>query len=286
MTEQAPNIWTGEDLSDAEFAAITAVLRDERNFDLGQYKERCIRRRIAKRLRACAANDVDDYLGRLLAETDELDALVETLSIHVSQFFRNPDTFQVLEAQVLPSLCESLRNAGRETLRIWSVGCAGGEEPYSLALLIDELAPDGLAVDILGTDISAPVLDVARQGLYELPRLAEVPPPVLEKYFTREGRRYRLVDRVRGKVRFEQQNVTTETDYPAVDLILCRNLLIYFSRSEQEKILSRFAQCLSPFGVMVLGRAETLVGAMRQRFHSKYPVERIYHRVAGPQGEE
>lgn len=286
MTEQTTNIWTGDDLSDTEFSAITEVLRNARSLDLGQYKDRCIRRRVAKRLRVCAVTDLEDYLERLHTDAEELDALVATISIHVSQFFRNPETFQVLEEQILPALCDEVRKAGRKTLRLWSVGCAGGEEAYSLALLLDELAPEGLEVDILGTDISAPVLEGARLGLYDPSRLREVPPPVREKYFSAEGPQFRLIERLRNRVRFERHNIMTSTDYPPADLILCRNVLIYFSRPEQERILSRFAECLSPFGGLVLGRSETLVGSIRQQFHSKFPVERIYHRAAGPQGEE
>lgn len=272
--------WAGEDLPEEVFAAILTQLRSRRQFDLEAYKDRCIRRRIAKRLRASGARDVDDYLARLARDEDELDALLATLSIHVSQFFRNPDTFQLLERQVIPDLCRQARAVGRQELRLWSVGCAGGEEPYSLALLLDDLRPAGLTVSVLGTDVSAPVLADAARALYEPARLAEVPAAVRNRYFTEEGGRFRLQERIRTMVRFERHNIMTDSEFPAADLILCRNVLIYFTREEQARILARFAAALPEGGGLVLGRAETLTGAERQLFRAEFPVERIYRRTA------
>jgi chemotaxis protein methyltransferase CheR len=272
----------GDELPDEAFEAIIDQLRTRRQFDLGAYKDRCVRRRIAKRLRSSGAADVADYLALLTADDGELDALLATLSIHVSQFFRNPDMFQALERQVLPDLVKRAKLSGRRELRLWSVGCAGGEEPYSLALLVDELAPARLRFSILATDVSEPVLESARDALYEPARLAEVPPPVLTRYFTTEGERYRLIERVRSMVRFEQHNVLTATEFPPADLILSRNLLIYFTREEQVRILRGFAAALPEGGALVLGRAETLTGVEPSLFRTEFPVERIYRRTAAP----
>jgi chemotaxis protein methyltransferase CheR len=270
----------GDELPDEVLTAISDLLWNRRQFDFGAYKDRCLRRRIIKRLRASGARDIAGYLAQLAVDEVELDALLETLSIHVSQFFRNPDTFSALARQILPDLCGLVRNAGRRELRLWSVGCAGGEEAYSLALLVDALAPAGLDVSILGTDISAPVLSLARAACYDPARLTEVPPAVLERYFTREGTGYRLNERLRAMVRFEQHDVMAAAAFPSADLILCRNVLIYFTREEQARILARFAAALPEGGVLVLGRAETLVGRVRQLFHTELTTERIYRRKA------
>lgn len=270
----------GDELPEAAFETIFEQLRSRRQFDVRVYKDRCVRRRIVKRMRTSGAGDVADYLERLAGDDDELDALIATLSIHVSHFFRNPDTFQILEEQVLPDLCRLARAAGREELRLWSVGCASGEEPYSLALLIDELAASGLVVSILATDVSPRVLEEAREAVYEPARLAEVPPAVLSRYFSVEGGRYRLSEKVRAMVRFERHNVMTAREFPVADLILCRNVLIYFTREEQARILARFAAALPEGGALVLGRAETLAGHERRLFRVEFPAERIYRRTA------
>jgi chemotaxis protein methyltransferase CheR len=282
MTGSSTHIWTGDDLSDPEFEAIAELLRDRRQFDLGQYKDRCIRRRIAKRLRACQVDDFASYLKKLEVDRDELDTLLATISIHVSQFFRNPDTFRILEQKVLPDLCRRARAAGRTELTLWSAGCASGEEPYSLALMVDDLGATDLNIRILATDISKPVLKTAQRGIFEATRVREIPPEVLENYFYLENGNYQLIDRVREKVEFLRHNIMTADEYPAADLILCRNVMIYFTRLEQERILSRFAVALPEHGALVLGRSETLTGNIRCYYQSEFPVERVYRRTAEP----
>jgi chemotaxis protein methyltransferase CheR len=282
MTETSTQIWTGGCLTDDEFSAIIERLRNLRQFDLGQYKDRCVRRRIAKRLRACKVADFATYLKLLDIDRNELDTLLATISIHVSQFFRNPDTFRIIEQKILPSICRQARTAGRNKLTLWSAGCATGEEPYSLALMVEDLSADDLDIHVLATDISEPVLETARTGLFDISRMKEVPSAVRDKYFSAEGLRYRLIEPVQKLVAFQQHNLMTDSDYPAADLILCRNVLIYFSRSEQEKILLRFAAALPPGGVLILGRSEIISGETRHYFKSEFPVERIYRRTTEP----
>ncbi len=282
MIESTAHIWTGDDLSDEEFAAITQLLWQRRQFDLNQYKDRCIRRRIAKRLRSCKVTDFASYLKRLEMDRDELDTLLATISIHVSQFFRNPDTYRILEQKILPDLCRRARAAGRSELTLWSAGCASGEEPYSLALLVDDLAVRDLKIHILATDVSEPVLDTARCGTFEALRLKEVPAEVLDKYFHFENDHYQLIERVRNRVEFHHHNIMTASDYPPADLILCRNVMIYFTREEQERILSRFAASLPEHGALVLGRSETMTGDIRRYYKTEFPVERVYRRTAEP----
>ena len=282
MTESSTRIWTGDGLTETEFSAIIEKLRNLRQFDLGQYKDRCVRRRIAKRLRACEVIDFASYLKRLDFDRDELDTLLATISIHVSQFFRNPDTFRIIEQKILPSLCRQARAAGRSKLSFWSAGCAAGEEPYSLALLVDDLAADDLEIRILATDVSEPVLEEARTGLFDISRMKEIQASVKDKYFRADGQRFRLIEAVQNLVDFRRHDVMTDSDYPAVDLILCRNVLIYFSRPERERVLQRFAAALPPGGVLILGRSETITGEIRHYFKSEFPVERIYRRTAEP----
>jgi chemotaxis protein methyltransferase CheR len=269
----------GDDLPEAAFAAILTLLRERRQFDLHPYKDRCIRRRIAKRLRASGASDIDHYLEQLAGNDDELDLLLATLSIHVSQFFRNPEVFRTLERQLLPDFCRQMVAAGRTELRLWSAGCAGGEEAYSLALLIDALAPTGLRTTILATDISEPTLEQAREGCYPAGHLADVPAAVRSRYFQAEAGRYRLDERIRGMVDFRRHNLITASGYPPVDLIVCRNVLIYFTREEQSRILARFAAALPAGGVLVLGRTEALPRTAASLFRAEFPTERIYRRL-------
>ena len=280
---QAESPFVGADFLDEDFREISLLLLSRRAFDLGSYKDRCIKRRIAGRVRARGFSSSSPYVELLRSDDDEMDALLSILTIHVSQFFRNPSTFMVLEDKVLPEQLERKRRDGDRKLRIWSVGCSSGEEPYSVALLLQDQVLAQVDSSILATDVSTRILAQARTGEYDAQRLAEVPKSVRLEYFEQfDGLRFRLNQRIREKVQFEQQNILSESDYPQADLILCRNVMIYFSREEQAKILARFARSLGPDGFLVLGRAETMVGDVRHLYQSEYPVERIYRCVTSP----
>jgi chemotaxis protein methyltransferase CheR len=276
-----PAPFVGSEFPEADFERLCALLLARRGFDLGMYKERCVKRRIAARVRSCGFHAAPPYLARLETDEAELDALLAAITINVSQFFRNPSTFQVLERQVLPALVRQARTAGERRLRLWSVGCASGEEPYSLALLAEGLQSPELEIEIWASDLSAPVLDRAVAGYYDEQRLIEVPETLRAKYFVAEGDGYRLGEKIRRRVRFQQQDILGEGAFPRASLVLCRNVLIYFSRADQERILRRFAATLEPGGYLVLGRAEILLGEIRELFAVEHPDERIFRCVAG-----
>lgn len=275
---------------EATFAEVRALLLERAGFDLGHYKDGCARRRVARRARTCRC-DGAAYARRLRDDPAEAEALLAALTIHVSQFFRNPSTFDHLRRQVLPALIERAGRTRRGELRLWCAGCAGGEEPYSLAMLARELAPPGLSLSLLATDLSPVILERAREGLYAPTRLVQVPAELRERYFHAEGQDFRLDREIRRMVRFRRQDLLAAGEYPRADLILCRNVLIYFSRPEQERIADRFSRALPPGGFLVIGRAENLFGAARERFHGEVPRERIYRRLEDhsaslPQGVE
>ena len=266
----------GSAFPEEHYEKIRRLLLERRDFDLGWYKDRCIKRRIAIRVRASGMQDAAGYAELLARCDEELDALLTTLTIHVSQFMRNPSTFAVIRG-LLPDLARRCRERSRG-LRIWSVGCSSGEEPYSLAMLLEELHLQ--AERIRATDISTAVLEKAAAGRYEPQRLANIPEEFEHKYFTQEGRWYIVKDRLRRKVQFEQHDMLSDP-YPQADLIVCRNVLIYFSRVEQERILHQFAAALPPEGVLVLGKAETMLGPVRDAFCAVDHAERVYARRKG-----
>ena len=275
---RSEQLFVGSDITDEDFAEIRDILFAGRGFDLDGYKDRCIKRRIAARIRNLGYRRIAGYIALLENNDAEQEQLLEALTIHVSQFFRNPTTFSMLEEKILPELLRKRRGEGE--VKVWSVGCAGGEEPYSIALLCDELCGPHDLVSILGTDVSADILKKARTGVYETHRLVEVPDPVLSKYFSREGVRYRLNGRICAKVRFLRHDILQDRSFSRLDLILCRNMLIYFSRHEQERILRTLANALVPEGLLVLGRAETMVSENRELFTCVDPTERIYRKRA------
>lgn len=266
---------SAREFPDLAYERIGGLLLEQRGFDLGKYKDRCLKRRIASRIRGRGCASAASYLELLAADPGELDALVRTLTIHVSQFFRNPTTFKILQRRVLPHLFRRASLQGRGA-RLFSFGCSTGEETYSLALAA--LSLPGAAEDftVEGLDISPDVLEKARSGLYHPMRLKEVSALMLRNAFIAEAGLFRLKEDIRKRVRFSCRDLLDEAPFAPSDLILCRNMLIYFSRSEQDRLLRRIADCLGPGGYLVLGRAESLMGEIRGRFVPEFPEERIF----------
>jgi len=277
MLNRLPRSCDPEILPDT-FERIGRILKADCGFSLYGYKDKCVKRRINIRVRATQSPTPEAYIELLAGNAAEREHLLRVLTIHVSHFFRNPSTFEKLAQEILPRLLRE--RGGTRELRLLSVGCAGGEEPYSLALILRERFPEALAaglVSIRATDVDAATLEVAREALYRTDRLAEVPPELLERWFTPEGERYRLSPDIRALVSFSQSDLND----PALageecDLIMCRNVLIYFERGCQEAILNGFADALHGGGILVLGKSETLFGSARRRFRTLCPVERIY----------
>ena len=268
---------------DGELAQIGDLLAGKRNFGLSGYKSNCMKRRIAIRIRATRCRDTAEYIGLLLRSEQELDLLQKVLTIHVSQFFRNPSLFEKLRRQVLPELFAVARTGAEKSLRICCLGCAAGEEPYSLAILLREYFTrelEQVSTTITGTDIDTETLATARRGEYGKNRLREVSTMFLKRYFQPCGERFHLTPEIRDMVTFTQGNITRLDQSITNDLVFCRNTLIYFSRPEQENILNRIAEILPAHGILVLGKSETLGRNIRRRFASLCPIERIYSKVA------
>ena len=265
------------DIAPETFEVIGRVLKAHSGFSLDGYKDKCVKRRIHIRVRATQSGTPEAYRTLLIESPAEQERLLRVLTIHVSHFFRNPSMFEKLSREILPELLLERRN-----LRLMSVGCAGGEEPYTLALILREQFGAALQagrVSIKGTDVDAATLELAREALYHPDRLAEVSAELLSRWFSREGERYRLSEEIRSQVSFERADLNHQKACEACDLILCRNVLIYFERGRQEMILNGFADALSPGGILVLGKSETLFGTARKRFRTICPVERIYRAI-------
>lgn len=269
------------DIADDELAEIGMILEMRRNFSMSAYKDKYMKRRVAIRMRSSRCGDAAAYCNLLRQSELELDLLQKALTIHVSQFFRNPSMFDKLKNEILPSLYRNCTESSG-TLRIWSLGCAAGEEAYSLAILLRENFADDLmntTTIIDATDIDEDTLRAARRAEYSEDRLKEIPPELRERYFLSSGSRMQLTEAVREMVNFYHDDITAVEKFLPSNLVLCRNTLIYFTRPDQEKILHGLADNLTAGGILVLGKSETLVGEVRRRFKSICPVERIYRRL-------
>lgn len=267
---------------DPEFQALLDKISRDRGFRCASYKTTCLRRRVAVRMRARAVHRYGDYAALLDRDADEYDHLLDALTINVTKLFRNPDVFRAIAEQVIPVLWDS----GRPRIRVWSAGCASGEEPYSLAALFyrhaerrNELPQLG-RVEILGTDVDRRSLAAAERGEFEEQDFSETPAEWRTRYFTGQPP-FTVRPEIRRLVRFRAHDMLREPPArPVNDLIVCRNAIIYFDRASQERLFEAFHAALSPGGFLVLGKVETLFGPARQLFAPVNGRERIFRRAA------
>ncbi len=272
------------DHEDAAFIALAARIAAHTGLDIGVYKERCLLRRIAVRMRACGVGGYADYLGVLDSTPAELELLADALTINVTTFFRNRETWDCLGTHLLPELLSE--REGR--LRAWSAGCASGEEPYTLVMLIAQVLErlgrsEWLArVHVDATDIDRKSLERAAAATYPERAFAELDPAVRARYCVPAGEgRFAVRDTLRALVDVHRMELAGRWGAPReYDLILCRNVIIYFDRNTQERLMERFADRLAPRGVLVLGKVETILGPARARFDLVEPRERIYRKAA------
>jgi chemotaxis protein methyltransferase CheR len=263
---------------DDAYAALFAKIEHERGFRGLLYRQRCLRRRVAVRMRARGVDDVNEYLAILDADPSEYERLMRVLTINVSKFFRNPETWEVIKREVVPSL---LRRAG--PLVVWSAGSAAGEEAYSVAILMWEwLLSRGReswnGIRIIGTDIDRESLEAARAAEYTDVALSETPPAVRRRWFSR-GSGWRLKEPIRSLVEFREFDVLKGPPEFHADLIICRNLLIYLDREAQGRVFDTFVDVLRPGGYLILGRVEMLGAEVRERFAAVNARERVYRKL-------
>jgi len=237
--------------------AVYQMLQEEFGIDFTHYKPSTVTRRIERRLALARSQDIDEYVQRLKSERGELDILYRDLLIEVTRFFRDEQAFRLLEEQVLPEL---LRREPRDApLRLWVAGCATGEEAYSLAILLHDLMPKvgERPVKIFATDVHRGSLEHATRAIYGREAVAGVSPDRLARYFSKQGDTYQVVPDLRQMIVFAQHNVIKDAPFTRVDLVSCRNLLIYLQPAAQQKVLSLFHFALNRTGMLFLGPSET-----------------------------
>ena len=269
-----PATWT------ADFLQEVLTLVDQRiGHDFRSYKESTLRRRIWRRMSLRQTQQPMEYVQVLRDNPAELDALARDLVISVTYFFRDPDVWKVVEAQVLPELLPMRRSD--TPLRVWVPGCSTGEEAYSLAiLLLEQIEAPGThrKIQVFATDINEHNLEKARAGIYPETIAADVSPERLRRFFIKEGASYRVSKKVRECVVFATHNVVSDPAFSRMDLISCRNLLIYLDHEAQKRVMPVFHYALRDGGFLILGGAESVMNLERQ-FQAISPKWRIYRRI-------
>lgn len=250
----------------------------QRRIDLRQYNVNFLHRRLNVRLRARGSLDYSQYASLLDQDPTEYNELIQALSINVTEFFRNNDVFDAFYTHILPKL---LSIGKQNEIRIWSAGCATGEEMYSVAILLNQASESygSFKFKIIGTDVSAKAIETARKGTYAHSSLKNLPEKFLKKYFQQvyEGY-YQISKNIMDSATFNVGDILTMPTPNSLDVIFCRNIIIYFGRKTQDQLFARFAHSLKPSAYLILGKTEMIKDGATSLFEPLMPRERIYRK--------
>lgn len=265
-------------ISDKDLKVITEFVHKKRGLNLSYFKPAFLSRRIGVRMKMLNMTNSSQYAELLNSDLNEVGTLYDSLSINVTKFYRDKKVWQVFGNKIIPNLLKDSKTS--EKSRIWSCGCASGEEPYSLAIMFSEALDNPKnKIKILATDINSNALQNALKGIYTIDNLKNLDALIITKYFKKiDSTRYQVIDKIKDLVSFNLADITT---FPIsyLDVIFCRNLLIYYGKEAQDLIFKKFYTVLKPNCYLVLGMDETLWGhKLQNSFLSVHPRDRIYQK--------
>ncbi|PCI35915.1 MAG: chemotaxis protein CheR [Flavobacteriaceae bacterium] len=271
------------------YSKILEVVSNEEYFDYSAYHLSMLKRRIDNRIIKTCTSTPEKYLKYLKTDKEEPKKLVNYFMINVSHFFRDTMSFELIRKIVIPKIVSQAIKSKQQSIRIWSAGCARGEEPYSVAILFKEYFEKekiNLKIDFFATDIDETALTSAEQGEYTLKSLNETKIKHVEKYFKKINGKYIICPSIKSMVHFSHYNLLdtnsyapTESIFGNFDLVLCRNVLIYFNQSHQQRIIQKFYKALTPNGILCLGESETPVSNFRNHFYQISNFSKIYEKT-------
>ncbi len=236
-------------------------INDLVNIDLNYYKEKQMKRRITSLLTRNNFEDFDDYFIGLRNNKELLEQFINYLTINVSEFYRNPNQWKVLEQEILPDLIKKTK----KTPKIWSAACSTGEEPYSMVMLLTKFY-DIKEIKIFASDIDLQAMNKAKIGLYNEKSLKNLPDGFKNKFFTKIGDSYKIIDNVKNCVEFSQIDLLKDNFPQNIDLILCRNVMIYFTEEAKDLLYKKFYKSLNDNGVFFVGSTEQIILPDRYKF--------------------
>ncbi|MBQ8117788.1 MAG: protein-glutamate O-methyltransferase CheR [Lachnospiraceae bacterium] len=232
--------------------------------DLNSYKEKQMKRRIDTLITKHGIKGYDQYVRELKNNAEYFDEFVNYITINVSEFYRNPDQWQLLDKDVIPQLMDKFG----KRLKIWSAACSTGDEPYSLVMALSRHMPLD-QIKILATDLDKTVINKAKIGLYNSKSIVSVPDDLKKKYFTQVGPSYKIADEIKARVEFKEHNLLKDM-YPSdYNLIVCRNVLIYFTEEAKDEVFRKFNKSLARGGILFIGSTEQIINYKEMGYERK-----------------
>jgi len=250
-------------LDDANFSLYRDLIYAESGITFTQTNRSILESRLKERLREKGIASVRPYFDKIKSDSGELKGFLDSITTNLTRFFRNQAQFDAFEHHVIPEVMKIRGNPG--TIRIWSAGCSTGEEPYSLAMLLTEIIPKPWNFEILASDISLKCLMTAKEGFYPDNRLEGIPPAYLAKYFSKVDGGYKIKPEIQAKIKFDYHNLKNDSQQRNLDVVFCRNVIIYFDDVAQAAVIGRFWDSMASKSFLFIGHSESLFG-MQTKF--------------------
>lgn len=250
----------GAFLNDVDFERFRSLIYDESGIHFSESNRTILESRLKERLRHAGLETIAEYYTHVRSNGEELKVLLDAVTTNLTRFFRNTAHWETFENFVVPNLIEQKRKRGETVVRVWSAGCSTGEEPYTLAMELKELLPPGFTAEVLASDLSLKSVLTAQQGFYADSRISGIPEPFLAKYFDRKEGGYQVKETLKQLIKFDYHNLKHDSGRRNLDVIFCRNVLIYFDEAAQKAVVDRFYEALAPHSFLFIGHSESLFG--------------------------
>jgi len=260
-----PGVSMADFLSDADFDQYRKLIYDESGITFSSTNRAILESRLKERLRDKQIAQVNDYYSILLKDKEELKLMLDSVTTNLTRFFRNQPHFDALINYVIPEVLKIKKERGENKIRVWSAGCSTGEEPYTLAMIFKDKLPSNITAEIVASDLSLKSLMVGKAGFYPENRIVGIPDNYLPKFFEQKNNGYQISDEIMKMIRFDYHNLKNDSGQRNIDILFCRNVLIYFDEAAQKAVIDRFWDAMSPKSYLFIGHSESLFG-MKTKF--------------------
>lgn len=269
----------GDFLSDEYFEKFSKLIYDQSGIHFSSSNRTILQSRLKERLKAVDSQHLSEYYDKILRDKEEMKVLLDSVTTNLTRFFRNTAHFQTFENYVIPDLIEYKRKKFDKKVRLWSAGCSTGEEPYSLAMVLKEKLPADFQIEITASDLSLKSLMTAKEGFYPDTRIGGIPENYLNKYFVKKHNGAQVKDEIKDMVTFDYHNLKFESGKRNLDIVFCRNVLIYFDDVAQKAVVNRFWDAMSNHSYLFIGHSESLFGMNTQFEFLKTDWACIYEKI-------
>jgi chemotaxis protein methyltransferase CheR len=249
-----------EFFTDSDFEAYRTFIYNESGIHFTATNRSILESRLKEKLREKAIGTVKEYYKIITSDKEELKGFLDSITTNLTRFFRNQAHFDALEHFVVPELLKIKKPTGNTTIKIWSAGCSTGEEPYTIAMLLSEILPSPWTYQITASDISLKCLMTGKEGFYGDARITGIPEAYLKKYFDKVEGGYKVHPEIMSKIRFDYHNLKNDSGQRDLDIVFCRNVIIYFDEPAQKAVINRFWDAMASKSFLFIGHSESLFG--------------------------